>query len=91
MQAGISITVITRPIESYREQERAKKSIEMLQSKLTVIQEPDIYQKYIIIDERLVWYGSFGLFDSGNSDDTIMRLESRELVAELQEVTKKLK
>ncbi|MDL2322846.1 DEAD/DEAH box helicase family protein [Bacteroidales bacterium OttesenSCG-928-A17] len=91
LQAGISITVITRPIESYREQERAKKCIEMLQSKLTVIQEPKICQKYIIIDDRLVWYGSFGLFDSGNSEDTIMRLESRELVTELQEATQKSK
>ncbi|GAB6118890.1 TOTE conflict system archaeo-eukaryotic primase domain-containing protein [Dysgonomonas termitidis] len=91
LQAGISITIITRSIESYREQERARKCIEFLQSKFTVIQDSSIYQKYIIIDNRLVWYGSFGLFDFGNSDDTIMRLESRELAAELQIVTEKLK
>ena len=83
LQAGVSITVITRPVESYREQERAGKCIEILQSKLTLIQEPDIYQKFIVIDNRLVWYGSIGLFDFGNSEDTIMRLESRELVDEL--------
>ncbi|MDR3057815.1 MAG: DEAD/DEAH box helicase family protein, partial [Prevotella sp.] len=83
LQTGVSITVITRPIESYREQERAGKCIEILQSKLTLIQEPDIYQKFIVIDNRLVWYGSIGLFDFGNSEDTTMRLESRELVAEL--------
>jgi superfamily II DNA or RNA helicase len=88
LQAGVSITVITRPIESYREQERAGKCIEILQSKLTLIQEPDIYQKFIIIDNRLVWYGSIGLFDFGNSEDTIMRLESKELVAELNVYTK---
>lgn len=84
LQAGISITVITRPVESYREQERAERYIEILQTKLTLIQEPDIYQKYIIIDNRLVWYGSISLFDFGNSDDTIMRLESKELVSELE-------
>ncbi|WP_294083894.1 TOTE conflict system archaeo-eukaryotic primase domain-containing protein [Proteiniphilum sp. UBA5384] len=89
LQEGVSITVITRPIESYREQERARKCIEILQRKLTLIQEPDIYQKFIIIDNRLVWYGSIGLFDFGNSEDTIMRLESRELVAELDTYTKR--
>jgi superfamily II DNA or RNA helicase len=80
LQAGISITVITRPIESNKEQEWLRK----LQSRLTLIQKPDIYQKFIIIDNRLVWYGSINLFDSASSDDTIMRLESKELVAELE-------
>ncbi len=81
--AGVSITIITRPVESYKDQERARKCIELLQARFKVIQEPDIYQKYIIIDNRLVWYGSISLFDTGDSDDTIMRLESRELVEEL--------
>lgn len=87
LQEGVSIAVITRPIESYREQERIKKCIEILQSKLTVIQKQDVYQKFIIIDNRIVWYGSVGLFDFGNSEDTIIRLESKELVAELNAIT----
>jgi superfamily II DNA or RNA helicase len=87
LQAGVLITAITRPISSYREQERARKCIETLQSKLTLIQEPNIYQKFIIIDKRLVWYGSIGLFDFGSSEDTIMRLKSRELAAELDTYT----
>jgi hypothetical protein len=81
--AGVSITIITRPVESYKDQERARKCIELLHARFKVIQESDIYQKYIIIDNRLVWYGSISLFDTGDSDDTIMRLESRELVEEL--------
>ncbi|MDR2916743.1 MAG: phospholipase D-like domain-containing protein, partial [Tannerella sp.] len=84
LQAKLPITIIIRPIESYKEQEPIRKCIELLQSKLTVIQNPDIYQKFIIIDNRLVWYGGVNILDFGNSDDTIMRLESRELVAELE-------
>jgi len=80
---GIDVTIITLPSESYREQERAKKCIELLQTKVNVKMEIDIYQKYIIIDNQLVWYGSIGLLDYIDSDDTIMRLESRELVEEL--------
>ncbi|GAB6010308.1 phospholipase D-like domain-containing protein, partial [Dysgonomonas reticulitermitis] len=89
LEAEVSITVITRPIESYKKQEQIRKCIETLQPKLTIMQEPDIYQKYIIIDNRLVWYGSINLFDFGNSDDTIMRLESRELVDELKTSSRK--
>jgi type I site-specific restriction-modification system R (restriction) subunit len=84
LQAKLPITIITRPIESYKEQEPIRKCIELLQSKLTVIQQPDTYQKFIVIDNRLVWYGGINLFDFGSSDDTAMRLESRELVAELE-------
>ncbi|NDV97442.1 helicase [Dysgonomonas sp. 521] len=91
LNTDISITVITRPIESYKGQEQIRKCIEILQSKLTVVQEADTYQKYIIIDNRLVWYGSINLFDFGNSEDTIIRLESRDLVAELKKFSNELK
>ncbi len=64
-------------------QELVRKCIESLQTKLTVTQELDTYQKYIIIDNWLVWYGSINLFEFGSSEDIIMRLESRKLVDEL--------
>lgn len=82
---GIDTTIITLPTESYREQERAIKNIELLQTKVKVKTSYDIYQKYVIIDKQLVWYGSIGLLDYIDSDDTIIRLESRELVEELIE------
>ncbi len=82
--AGVSITIITRPTESYKDQERARKCIEILHARFKVIQEPDIYQKYIIIDNRLVWYGSISLFDTGDSDNTIIRLDSSELAEEIR-------
>lgn len=82
---GIDTTIITLPTESYREQERAIKTIELLQTKVKVKTSSDIYQKYVIIDKQLVWYGSIGLLDYIDSDDTIIRLESRELVEELRE------
>jgi superfamily II DNA or RNA helicase len=85
LSKGVEVTIITLPTESYREQERAKKCIEVLQTKVNVKMETDVYQKYIIIDNQLVWYGSIGLLDYINSDDTIIRLESRELVEELKE------
>jgi superfamily II DNA or RNA helicase len=84
LQKGISITIITRPSESYKEPERIKECIEYLQPVVTVVQKPNIHQKYIIIDNRLVWYGSINLLSFGSSEESIMRLESRELAAELE-------
>ena len=84
LQAGVSITVMTRPAESYKEPERIKECIEYLQLSVTVIQKSNIHQKYVIIDNRLVWYGSINLLSYGNSEESIMRLESRELAGELE-------
>ncbi|GHT14943.1 hypothetical protein FACS189426_22070 [Bacteroidia bacterium] len=88
LQKGISITIITRPPESYKEQDRIKECIEYLKSVVTVVQKSNIHQKYIIIDNCLVWYGSINLLNSGNSEEGIMRLESRELAAELEAMMK---
>ena len=55
---------------------------------VTVIQKPNIHRKYIIIDNCLVWYGSINLLSYGISEESIMRLESRELAEELDTMTK---
>jgi phosphatidylserine/phosphatidylglycerophosphate/cardiolipin synthase-like enzyme len=60
----------------------------LLQSAVSVIIKSNIHQKYIIIDNRLVWYGSINLLSFGNSEESIMRLESRELAAELEAMMK---
>jgi hypothetical protein len=83
LQSNVSITVITRPPESYKEPERIKECIEHLQEFVNVNQKPNIHQKFIIIDNRIVWYGSINLLSYGNAEESMMRLESRELAAEL--------
>jgi hypothetical protein len=72
LSRGVSITIITSPEESFND------------NSISVIQKPNLYQKYVIIDERLVWYGSIGLLCFWGSEDSIMRLESRELAKELK-------
>ena len=88
LQAGISITIVTRPAESYGEAEQTKECMEHLQSFVTVVQKSNIHQKYIIIDNRLVWYGSINLLSYGSSEESIMRFESRELAGELEMLLK---
>ncbi len=83
LQAGVSVTVVTRSAKSYKEPERIAECIEYLESFVTVVQKPNIHQKFILIDNRLVWYGSINLLSYGQSEESIMRLESRELAKEL--------
>ena len=84
IRSGVSVAVVTRPAESYKDPDRIKECIEYLQSSVTVAQKPNIHQKYVIIDNRLVWYGSINLLSYGSSEEGIMRLESRELAEELE-------
>jgi superfamily II DNA or RNA helicase len=73
LSRGVSITIITSSEESFDE------------DSISIIRKPNLYQKYVIIDERLVWYGNIGLLSYWGSEESIMRLESRELAEELKE------
>jgi phosphatidylserine/phosphatidylglycerophosphate/cardiolipin synthase-like enzyme len=82
-QIGVSITVVTRPLSSYKEPKPIQECIELLQSSVSVITKPHIHQKFILIDYHIVWYGSINLLSYGSSEESIMRLDSRELAEEL--------
>ena len=83
LQTGVSVTVITRPAASGKEPQRINECIDYLQTSVTVVLKPNIHQKFILIDKRLVWYGSINLLSYGNAEESIMRLESKELAVEL--------
>jgi hypothetical protein len=42
----------------------------------------------VIIDNRIVWYGSINLLSYGSAEESIMRLESSELATELEALMK---
>lgn len=86
LQKGVSITVITRPPESYKDPKPIQECIKLLSSNVSVISKPNVYQKFTLIDNHLVWYGSINLLSYNGSEESIMRLESKELVAELGEI-----
>jgi len=83
LKMGISVTVVTRPAESYKEPKAIQECIKLLQSNVSVITNPNIHQKFILIDNRLVWYGNINLLSYNSSEESIMRLDSCELAAEL--------
>ncbi len=83
---NIEIKIITRPIESYNEkvQPIVYHSVEMLKNiRISVYYKSNIHQKYAIIDERIIWYGSINLLSFGNAEESIMRIESSNIAYEL--------
>lgn len=45
------------------------------------------YERYAVIDNNIVWYGSVNLLSKEDIEDNIMRVESKEIAAELLETT----
>lgn len=44
---------------------------------------PNIHQKFVIIDQRIVWYGSINFLSFGSAEESIMRLDSINIANEL--------
>ena len=82
------VTVITKHPNNYREKDRVRitSCIERLSEKGIIIKTKDhIHQKFAIIDQRIVWYGSINLLSFGESEESIMRIENTDIAAELLE------
>jgi superfamily II DNA or RNA helicase len=84
--AGAKVTVITKPPDNYAEKDRAKitECIELLkQHGITVITKDRIHQKFAVVDQRIIWYGSINLLSYGSSEESIMRIENMDIAGEL--------
>lgn len=45
------------------------------------------WEHFAVIDQEIVWYGSMKLLGKEKLDDSMMRVESKEIAAELMELT----
>nr|WP_277445192.1 DEAD/DEAH box helicase family protein [Pelotomaculum isophthalicicum] len=84
--ANAKVTVVTKPPENYVEKDRAKiaECIELLtQHGITVKTKDRIHQKFAIMDQRIVWYGSINFFSYGTSEESVMRIENMGIAGEL--------
>ncbi len=82
----VKVTVVTRPETDFKD-----KDVSALQSALGLLQgagidliyKAKIHQKFAIIDQRIVWYGSINLLSYGSAEESVMRLESSGIANEL--------
>jgi len=83
---GARVTLITRPPEDYKLADQP--SVPALHKALIdvgarVLMKPGAHQKFAVIDQGVVWYGNINLLGYGSAEESIMRLEQREIAEEL--------
>lgn len=88
MLNGIDVTVITRPPEDFREKEQ--KNVIDITEKLTehgvkVKYRSGFHQKFTVIDNEIVWYGSVNFLSFGIAEESIMRFLSPDIAGQLMD------
>ena len=86
LQNGVSVTVITRPPKNFKEseQETVKENTTLLQNcGVNVMYKSDFHQKFTIVDNQIVWYGSVNFLSFGTNEESIMRFVSFDVAGEL--------
>ncbi|MDQ7095479.1 phospholipase D-like domain-containing protein [Desulfosporosinus sp. PR] len=86
LENKVRVIVVTRPGEDFKEKDRSRlqETVGLMKDAgISIIFKSQIYQKYAIIDQRLVWYGSINLLSFGNAEESIMRLDSPNIANEL--------
>ncbi|GHV35389.1 hypothetical protein FACS18949_13270 [Clostridia bacterium] len=86
---GVKIIVATRPAENYKlaEQPNILPLIETLSvSGIQVVEKLNLHQRFAVIDQNIVWYGSINLLAYGTTDESIMRFENADIAGELLDI-----
>jgi len=85
----VSVVVVTRPADTYKEKNRLvlKESLSSLQASwVRLVFRANIHQKFAVIDQKVVWYGSINLLSYGSAQESLMRLASPNIAQELLRV-----
>lgn len=88
---GISVNIITRPPEDFKESERKiiKESTAILKAYgVNVIYKSGFHQKFTIIDNQIVWYGSVNFLSFGTNEESIMRFVSFDIAGQLTDTVR---
>jgi hypothetical protein len=86
LKKQVKVTIVTRPVNDFNENK--KRTLENIYSILTdagvkILFKSNIHQKFAVIDEKIIWYGSINLMSFGYSTESIMRLTSGNIAFEL--------
>lgn len=88
VEKGIQLQVITRPPQQQGTAEKTE--IENMLNHLqkvgiTVIQRRSMHQKVVVIDGRIVWFGSLNPLSHRNTQELMFRLESEDFTKQVME------
>ena len=88
LQKNAQVIVVTRPIEDFKGKDvtALQGTLDLLQvAGVKIIFRPNIHQKFAVMDNKIVWYGSINLLSFGSAEESIMRLESPNIAHDLIE------
>ena len=83
---NIRVIVVTRPKEDFATKDRAamQRTLDLLtDSGVSVVFKSNIHQKFAVMDQKVVWYGSINLLSYGSAQESIMRIDSANIANEL--------
>ena len=82
----LPITILTRPACTFPHLQQEQLTLifnQLTDAGIMLVFKPHIHQKFAIIDQKIVWYGSINLLGFGKSQESIMRLISTNIAQEL--------
>ncbi len=86
LENKVRVIVITRPLEDFNDKNTSalQGALDLLEiAGVSLVFKSNIHQKYAVIDQRIVWYGSINLLSFGSAEESIMRLDSPSIANEL--------
>ena len=88
IESGVKVTVVTRPPEDFKERDRdtVYECAERLRKNgVNVKYKSDFHQKFTVIDQSVVWYGSVNFLSFGTHEESIMRFENADIAGQLMD------
>ena len=89
-ELGVKVTVVTWHYDAYkygRDDVRMELMERLRKAGFEVKLVEDNCEHYAIIDNEVVWYGSMNLLSKEDIEDNLMRVCSKDIAAELLEMT----
>ncbi len=83
---NVKVLIVTRPVDDFKEKDRValQAVFDLVKTAgANLIFKSNIHQKFAVIDQRIVWYGSINLLSFGSAEESIMRLDSPNFANEL--------
>jgi len=83
---NLRVIVVTRPKEDFPPKDHIamQRTLDLLTDNgVSVVFKSNIHQKFAIMDQKFVWYGSINLLSYGSAQESIMRIESANIANEL--------
>jgi phosphatidylserine/phosphatidylglycerophosphate/cardiolipin synthase-like enzyme len=93
-KSGVRINLCIREINDYPDKQKSyiAEFIEEIQNQgINVIQITHNRYRFMIVDNKIVWYGGIDIFGSKYDDNSLIRIQNEELANELVGVVMEIK